>query len=76
MLLVIYYIRIKLSEDLFIDVKGFDSLTGPVQANYEPLKEAVPFYGLATRIESDWPIKPLTITSRKASVNQGIETFS
>ena len=44
-------IRIKLSDDLFIDVKGFDSLTGSVQANYEPLKEAVPFYGLATRIE-------------------------
>ena len=42
---VLYYsfIRIKLSEDLFIDVKGFDSLIGPVQANYESLKEAVPF---------------------------------
>ena len=37
------FIRIKLSEDLFIDVKGFDSLIGPVQANCEPLKEAVPF---------------------------------
>ena len=37
------FIRINLSEDLFIDVKGLDSLTGPVQANYEPLKEAVPF---------------------------------
>ena len=38
------FIRIKLSEDLFIDVKGFDSLIGPVQASYEPLKEAVPFF--------------------------------
>ena len=37
------FIRIKLSEDLFIAVKGFDSLIGPVQANYEALKEAVPF---------------------------------
>ena len=37
------FIRIKLSKDLFVDVKGFDSLIGPVQANCEPLKEAVPF---------------------------------
>ena len=37
------FIRIKLSEDLFIEIKGFDSLIGPVQANCEPLKEAVPF---------------------------------
>ena len=38
------FIRIKLAKDLFIDVKGFDSLIGPVQASYEPLKEAVPFF--------------------------------
>ena len=37
------FIRIKHSEHLFTDVKGFDSLIGPVQANFEPLKEAVPF---------------------------------
>ena len=52
----------KLSEDLFIDVKGFDSLTGPVQANYEPLKEAVPFMASPHELslaDRSHPEKPL-----------------